>query len=239
MDTKYYYVENGASVGPFSLDELREKNINGSTMVWYDGLTAWTPAKEVSKLAPLFIQETPAPAPAPAQPKPAVNYYAMINGNRIGPMHPAMLVQNGMRSDTMVWCEGLPDWVVASSRADLLPYLNGVGGNLYGNFGNPNSGNIYNNGNTGFSNYGSVYKSQKGIAVFSAIVTFLFSCIGLIFGIMAIINAGKADKAHAMGDDESAIRYNRTCRTNYTIALIFAGIGILFSVFVLSDKSIF
>jgi hypothetical protein len=49
-DNKYYIVENGKKSGPFSIEELKTKNIKTDTLVWYEGLDNWKKAKEIEKL---------------------------------------------------------------------------------------------------------------------------------------------------------------------------------------------
>lgn len=52
----YFYIDNLSKqqCGPFSLDELRSKNIRPETMIWYSGMTDWAPAGTLPELAHLF-----------------------------------------------------------------------------------------------------------------------------------------------------------------------------------------
>jgi hypothetical protein len=56
----------GAQAGPFGIDALRGHVSGGQltreTLVWKQGMPAWTPAGEVPELAPLFAA---APPPLP------------------------------------------------------------------------------------------------------------------------------------------------------------------------------
>ena len=47
---KYYYIENGAQVGPFEVSELYNKGIRPETLVWCDTMENWTPAWQVAEL---------------------------------------------------------------------------------------------------------------------------------------------------------------------------------------------
>lgn len=60
---QYYYANENQQLGPFSFQELRSKNIQKDTYVWYEGLTDWTRAGELSELSTLF-QAPPAPRPS-------------------------------------------------------------------------------------------------------------------------------------------------------------------------------
>jgi len=54
-ELKYYYSENGATLGPFSLVKLLEK-IDGNTLVYRDGIQ-WTTARELDELKKFFQVE--------------------------------------------------------------------------------------------------------------------------------------------------------------------------------------
>lgn len=48
---KIYLRKNAkTTLGPFSWEKLKEKNLNPSDLVWYEGLSDWTPAGEIAEL---------------------------------------------------------------------------------------------------------------------------------------------------------------------------------------------
>lgn len=51
-ELKYYYSENGATLGPFSFSQLLEK-IEAETLVYREGIE-WTNAKDVEELRKFF-----------------------------------------------------------------------------------------------------------------------------------------------------------------------------------------
>ena len=55
----YYYSDNEKQLGPLTLDELKEKRIKKSTLVWTDGFTDWTTADKVDELKDIVISEPP------------------------------------------------------------------------------------------------------------------------------------------------------------------------------------
>ncbi len=59
---KYYYTDGANSFGPFTLEELQEKNIGRETMIWYEGVADWQPA---GTLPELFDQLESVPPPIP------------------------------------------------------------------------------------------------------------------------------------------------------------------------------
>ncbi len=234
MDIKYFLIENGSSTGPFTFEELKGKNINKESMVWHEGLTDWKKAGEVPALVPLFepVANPGTPPPHASMNTGVPEYYAMINGIQVGPMAPALLVQNGMTPSTMVWCAGLPDWVPAYTRSELSPYFNSTA-----NLNSAASG--YNPGGYNSNPYrpanGIHYQSMMGMAIAATILSFLFSCIGMIFGIIAIVNANKAKDAYLLGDEVNMDLYNGKAKTNSIIAFVLAGIGFFVSLFVIGN----
>lgn len=68
---EYYYTDGINNFGPFTLDQLREKNITATTKVWYSGMANWTPASEVPELAGILQ----AAEPSPVSPPPVENTY--------------------------------------------------------------------------------------------------------------------------------------------------------------------
>lgn len=56
----YYFIIDRTKQGPFSLEELQQKDINRDTMVWIDGYPDWMPAGDIPELAPLLSSRPPA-----------------------------------------------------------------------------------------------------------------------------------------------------------------------------------
>lgn len=53
-----------------------------------------------------------------------MTYYMIgADGNRIGPVEASELVRYGLTPSTLVWREGLQDWIPASSEPGLAAYL--------------------------------------------------------------------------------------------------------------------
>lgn len=51
---KYFYTDGTNNFGPFTLEELREKNISRETKVWFQELGEWKPAGSVPELDEIF-----------------------------------------------------------------------------------------------------------------------------------------------------------------------------------------
>lgn len=57
---KQFYLHDGQNqIGPFSSEELKEKNITRDTFVWKEGMTDWKKAGEVTELNNLFVNTPP------------------------------------------------------------------------------------------------------------------------------------------------------------------------------------
>ena len=59
----YYYTDGKERFGPFTLDQLKDRNISESTLVWKDGLPDWVPARNLSDLESLFVVSISEPPP--------------------------------------------------------------------------------------------------------------------------------------------------------------------------------
>lgn len=68
---KYFIIVNDAQQGPYTVEELRQRNIASETLVWAEGMQQWTPAWQVEELKPLFYDTTSEQQAASAQAGPA------------------------------------------------------------------------------------------------------------------------------------------------------------------------
>lgn len=58
---KYYYTDGQTQFGPFTIEELKEKNLSRDTLIWFQGINDWTPAKDIPALQEIFQGSTPPP----------------------------------------------------------------------------------------------------------------------------------------------------------------------------------
>jgi hypothetical protein len=56
---KYFYSDRQEKHGPFSLDELKQKDITNETLIWFEGLKDWTPAKDLDVIIPILKLKPP------------------------------------------------------------------------------------------------------------------------------------------------------------------------------------
>lgn len=60
--SKYFYAVNTSKIGPLSLEQLKNVNISGSTLVWKDGMTEWKRADTFEELKG-FVNVSPPQLP--------------------------------------------------------------------------------------------------------------------------------------------------------------------------------
>lgn len=61
---QYYYTDGKERYGPFTIEQLRERNISAETLVWKEGMADWLPASQVSDLQPLMSTSDAFSAPS-------------------------------------------------------------------------------------------------------------------------------------------------------------------------------
>ncbi len=83
---QYFIVINDVQQGPFSIDELRQRNITSDTLVWAEGMPQWTPAWQVEELRPLFYADAQTAQTAAQQQTPPPPPYGTQNGAQPGSM---------------------------------------------------------------------------------------------------------------------------------------------------------
>lgn len=243
MEKIYYIVVNNVQEGPYSKEDLKYKYLKGDTLIWRTGLPEWVRMEDLAEVAdilPIDITDHT------AQQEEDNGWFAMLNGRRIGPSTITELIAAGVTLDTPVWHAGMGDWAKASTQREFNERMMG---NVPPNFG-PNR--QYQYGQTNFSNnpYGQ-HPSGNSFnnmpqrmnwlpwAIGATVVGFIFSCIGAIFGIIAIVQSNKANGFYTAGFDMEGDQANNSAKTMTIIAYILAGIGLIFSGFLFRSGGVY
>ncbi|HZV68161.1 MAG TPA: CD225/dispanin family protein [Saprospiraceae bacterium] len=77
---QYYYTDGKERYGPFTLDQMRGRNVGPETLVWKEGMPDWVAAKNLSDLQSLFEAADSFPPPVampysqPYQERPPKNW---------------------------------------------------------------------------------------------------------------------------------------------------------------------
>lgn len=56
---QYYYSEEGEKKGPFPLSDFQNINITSETLIWSEGFSVWTRAKDLEEFVPILSMKPP------------------------------------------------------------------------------------------------------------------------------------------------------------------------------------
>ena len=182
-----------------------------------------------------------------------MDYFVIINGVQAGPFPKNQLMTVGLQPDSFVWRQGLPDWVRAESLPELADIF--INDSAFGGYArpeepvNPYAGQYpysqrppYGGQQPPYSQHPDPYsvygRNPQPIqhtnwlpwAIVGTIFGALFSCIGMIFGIIGITKANAANRFYNEGFEENGNMSNSSARTMTIIALVLGGIGFMLTV---------
>lgn len=154
-------------------------------------------------------------------------YYIMYNGQQMGPMPAEQLRNYGLNPQSMVWGEGMPNWVAASTVPELAAMMNGTQQPYGPQIQQPAYGATMPLGNRGMQPMVQPVDNHMAMAIIATVVSFLFSCIGVIFGILAIVKANQVNTYVAQGLDDAARQASDSAKKNCYWAFGFAAVGFI------------
>lgn len=182
-----------------------------------------------------------------------MDYFVIINGVQAGPLPKDKLITAGLQPESFVWRQGLPDWVKAESLPELADIF--MADSAFGGYArpeetvNPYAGQYpygqrppyggqqppYSQHPDPYSIYGREpqpiqHTNWLPWAIIGTIFGALFSCIGMIFGIIGITKANAANRFYNEGFEENGNMSNSSARTMTIIALVLGGIGFVLTV---------
>ena len=153
-------------------------------------------------------------------------YHIIYQGQQYGPMDKSALHRYGLNANSRVWHEGLPSWVFAS----LVPDLAGMFPPPLPGQEPPTIENTANQAATPQAEAPVGYRHVNWLAV-SIIVTavgFITTCVvGGIVGIIAIVNANKANSMHEMGQYVEAQKASATAKSCVIIGFVIAALAFM------------
>lgn len=160
-----------------------------------------------------------------------MQYYYYANGKQCGPVEGERLLQYGVTGNTLVWREGLKEWVEARTLPELsalftIPNSDYAGSSVYGTHTAPNGAT-------------ALPPKPETYLVWAILTTIL--CF-LPFGIVSIVMATGVDEAYGRGDYETARRKSNNARqwaiwsavtsailvVGYAVVALFAALPMLF-----------
>ncbi len=178
-------------------------------------------------------------------------YYIVEGDTRVGPLSISQLAEKGIEPSTLVWTAGMPDWTRADNVPELAPILANrtridEQESAFGSYARPDQPSAapyqpyqqqpqYNPYNNGFNGgYPNSTTNWKTLAIIATVAGFIFSCIGGIVGIIAWVNANKAENAMRYGDDFTAQNAWSTCKNLCIVSFVLTGIGLVFNILTLT-----
>lgn len=218
----YYIIYNNTQQGPMNKEELVKYGLNYNSDVWTEGLPAWVKASEIAELK-VFIDNLNAPQKAEDD-----YYFMIVNNQQVGPYAIDELLHKGLQTDTQVWKSGMNNWTPAGQIPELQKLFSPQTPPPFANHQAPlyaPGQNIYNN-----QQYIPTHTNWMPWAVASTVLGFLCSCIGCIFGIIAIVKANDANNHYKEGHLELAQKENSMARTMTIIAIASTILGIIVSI---------
>lgn len=143
-----------------------------------------------------------------------MNYYVAVNGESTGPFTLEQLKQRGLTPNTLIWYEGLPSWVAASTVPEVSNYLFGARP-----VHNPGSGNV------------TVVNNQVASGVESAdgcppvhLALAIISAVVFPLGIAAVVKAALVRPRWNAGRYEDAEYLSKSSKKFAILSLIFGAV---------------
>ena len=177
-------------------------------------------------------------------------YFIIENGSQAGPFSSEELLSRGLTPESLVWTAGLPDWVQASTIPELVNLLERSrygtppqspqdSSHPYNPYG-PMPGSEIRQPDQSPDDPGCPpfdpasphvpqpipHTNWLPWAIVATVAGALFSCLGLIFGILGIVNDNKANNFYGQGIEELGQSANSTARTMTIIALVLGALGL-------------
>ncbi len=162
-----------------------------------------------------------------------MEYYMIINGTQVGPYSKDQLLSHGLTPSTPVWKAGMGDWRAADTIDELRDLFSQSEESAYAasSQSGPQPGpyRAYAPGQQRNQYQGPTGVPHTNWMPWAIVATVLnvCSCIGLVFGIIGIVHASKANNFYAVGDDIQGDANNNTAKIMTIIGLVLAGLGII------------
>lgn len=181
---QYYIIHNDKQYGPMEVPELVNYGLSAKSMVWAAGMPAWVEAEKIDEIRQ-FIEN--------AEPK----YMVVRNNQQYGPFAVSELRRQGISPDTLVWKEGMEAWLPAGQVEDFKyifqaatppPFAQQPPQYSYA----PGSNYASGSGQCSNPQLQREISNLRTWAIVAIIAGFIVSCIGGIFGIVALSKLNNA-----------------------------------------------
>lgn len=146
-------------------------------------------------------------------------YYIIEHGRQAGPFTAEELRYRNLNAKTMVWREGLADWV----EAGTLPEFHGTLAPEW----NPEAQAASSRSEGEWNQEYIPHTNWLPWAIVTTVLGCMTSCITLILGIIGIVQANKANEYFSRGMVEQGESANNIAKTMVIIGLVMVGIAII------------
>jgi len=137
-------------------------------------------------------------------------YYLTPQNEQKGPVDASQLSAYGVNANTMVWTQGMPQWVPAGQVPELKPYFPAsTPPPSYAASQQAPQSVVYVQTNSAGTSQPSMPKPGNNMVM--AVLTTVFCCLPL--GIVGIIYASKVDNLYYAGDYAGAVAAAKSART--------------------------
>jgi hypothetical protein len=104
----YYYTDGNETFGPYSIDQLKSKNLSPDTLVWHERLPEWAQLRHLPEIATYTSgNRTPPPVPASLkknrQPKTEIENARMAHGRTVYLQAEEIIISRRVIRWLMIW----------------------------------------------------------------------------------------------------------------------------------------
>ena len=197
MNEQYFIIVDGQQKGPYPREVLRMQGMTPDTYVWREGMDGWAQASSMPELTALFAEGQDS---------------IFLNSEQ----QPQQQPQPGYGQQ--------PNYGPQQGYGPQQPQYGQqpcYGQQYYGQqqYGNPYQQNMSCNVRP--------HTNWLPWAIVSTVLNCIFSCIGIIFSIIGIVQANKANNLYQMGNNVEADAANSNAKVMTIISFVFAGLGVL------------
>ena len=217
---RYYIIYNGQQHGPLEKEQLKDYNLNYDSDVWAEGMPTWVKASTVAELKQYIDSFNSSSADQDY-------YFMIINGQQCGPFAKNELKSKGLLPTTHVWKTGMSDWMPAAQVPELQSLFQGQTPPPFMGVTPSTPQPQYAPG----MNYDGPAQNVPHTdwlpwAIVSTVLG-LCTCLGSIFGIIAIIKANSANRLYREGNYQQAEAENSSAKTMTIIGFAITIIGFI------------
>lgn len=220
-DNGWFAMLGDRRLGPGTVTELIASGVTRDTPVWHPGMADWANASTQREFNERFNATTP--------PNQGQNFHFEQQPN-FG-QNPQYGQQQPNFGQNPQYGQQQPNYGQQNFGQTQNSFNRFGNQNPYGNqrpFGNQNScGNQNPYGSQNQFGNQPIRTNWLPWAIVATVVSFISSCVGSIFGIIAIIQASKANGLYAAGFDSEGDQANNTAKTMTIIAGVLAVVGLV------------